>query len=462
MANREASNTPVSTVDQVLITEALPGRLGMVPGQSSGEAFVALAGVMANAPDRLAQAICDIALDLCDAGTTGISIIKAGPTGEELFHWQALAGHLGGYIGRTSPRNFSPCGISIDRSSTQLFSYPSRLYSYLDEMPVPIVEALVVPFFAAGKPLGSIWALSHDERQFNAGQAYVLEQVGAFCGAAFYLMGLKQQAVEARLDLETEMTELRVADAQLQENLRQAGLTNGVLFAANQVKDDFLSMVSHELRSPIATIYGNAHILRNKSNVLSPQVISQSLQDIEHESLRLSRIIEDLLVLARPEEGELRPEPVCVSAVLLTVVNSHRKQFPERSIELLDSDPETYAMGSGNLIEQIARNLIGNAEKYSPATGVIQVALTEVNGQVSVVVRDRGEGVLPSEAEEIFKPFYRSPRNAAKTSGIGIGLAVSKRFVEAQGGKIWVQAAADGGSEFYFTIPSLTPADSAE
>jgi len=441
-------------VEQILITGVLSERRGVVAGHSAGEAFVALAGVMANAPDRLPQALCDVALDLCEAGTTGISIIKTGTTGEEYFSWEAIAGRLADKVGGTTPRNFSPSGTSIERAATQLYSYPSRLYTYLDDMPVPIVEALVVPFLAAGRPLGAIWVLSHDERRFNAGHAYVLEQIGAFCGAAFYLIALQQQAVEARLDLEAEMGELRVADAQLQENLRQAGLTNGVLSAANQVKDDFLSMVSHELRSPISTIYGNAYILRNQGAALSSDEVSQSLQAIEHESLRLSRIIEDLLVLARPEDGGLPHERIDVSAILRTVIDAHGKQFPGRRIEL-EARAGTFAAGSENFVEQTARNLIGNAEKYSPVSTDIHVSVSDVNGEVCVLIRDHGEGVLPSEAEDIFKPFYRSPRTAAKASGIGIGLAVSKRFVEAQGGKIWVQAAADGGSEFCFTLPSL-------
>jgi len=113
-------------------------------------------------------------------------------------------------------------------------------------------------------------------------------------------------------------------------------------------------------------------------------------------------------------------------------------------------------------VEQTARNLIGNAEKYSPVSTAIRVSVSDANGEVFILIRDHGEGVLPSEAEDIFKPFYRSPRTAAKASGIGIGLAVSKRFVEAQGGRIWVQAAADGGAEFCFTLPMLMPLDPKE
>jgi signal transduction histidine kinase len=237
--------------------------------------------------------------------------------------------------------------------------------------------------------------------------------------------------------------------------LRQAGLTNGVLSAANQVKDDFLSMVSHELRSPIAAIYGNARILRSKGDTLSPAIVTESLYDIESESLRLSRIIEDLLVLARPEVGEPPQEPVCVGAVLRAVIQSHRRQFPGRRIELTEARPEIYAVGSEGFLEHTARNLIGNAEKYSPSAGVIQVSLTEAKGEVCVLVRDEGDGVLSSEEASIFKPFYRSPKTAAKAPGIGIGLAVSKRLIEAQRGRIWVQAAADGGAEFCFTLPAL-------
>jgi signal transduction histidine kinase len=169
----------------------------------------------------------------------------------------------------------------------------------------------------------------------------------------------------------------------------------------------------------------------------------------------LSRIIEDLLVLARPEVGEPTQEPVCVRDVLRAVIESHQRQFPGRHIELIEARPEIYAAGSGSFLEHTARNLIGNAEKYSPSDGVIRLSVKEVNGEICVLVRDQGDGILPSEEANIFKPFYRSPKTAAKAPGIGIGLAVSKRLIEAQRGRIWVQAAANGGAEFCFTLPAL-------
>src|SRR5688500_6424319 len=119
MVKRATSNTTVATVEQVLITDVLVDRPGVVPGKSAGEAFVALAGVMANAPDDLAQALCDMALDLCDGGTAGICIIRTDAKGQDYFYWEAVAGQLAGKAGGTTSRDFSPCGTSIDRGATQ-------------------------------------------------------------------------------------------------------------------------------------------------------------------------------------------------------------------------------------------------------------------------------------------------------------------------------------------------------
>ena len=235
-----------------------------------------------------------------------------------------------------------------------------------------------------------------------------------------------------------------IARHRLEEELRNA----------SAVKDEFISLVSHELRSPVATIYGNVCLLQNKALDLSSEEIRQSLKDIERESLRLNRNIEDLLVLARPENGGPGRDPVDVGAVLRAAVKDHGERFPDRKIGLTKDNRLILSMGSADYLDQVVRNLIGNAEKYSPPTEPIEVHVATMDDTVLVTVRDHGDGVAESEVKEIFEPFFRSASAMEKGVGIGIGLTVCSRLVEAQGGKIWVQTAEGGGAEFCFTLPA--------
>jgi K+-sensing histidine kinase KdpD len=104
-------------------------------------------------------------------------------------------------------------------------------------------------------------------------------------------------------------------------------------------------------------------------------------------------------------------------------------------------------------VEQVIRNLLSNAEKYSSLTTPIEVRIERVANSMAISVLDRGRGFAPEEAELIFTPFYRSPRTADVAGGVGIGLAVCKRLIEVQGGRIWAHPRQDGGAEIGFSLP---------
>lgn len=447
---------PAKTVEDILITEQLSGLLDVDSHTQVGQVFASLAQIMANAPERLPQALCETALTLCSAGTAGISMIRRQPAGEEYFSWDALAGVFADLVGGTTPRFFSPCGTTIDSGTTQLFSYPGRFFPYLNDVSPPIVEDLVVPFFAAGKPLGTIWILSHDERRFGGAQARLMEQIGSFCAAAFYLLGLRDSAESANAGLVSRAGALEQANNRAAANLQEATVAITALHASNDLKDEFVSLVSHELRTPIATIYGNARLLLHRAAALSEEQVQQSLLDIEHESLRLNQVIQDLLALARPENGGPAVEPIDVVSVLQHAVDEHMKQFPGRNICFEPESPRIYALANQDYLDQITRNVLGNAEKYSPVDQEIRIVATSADDGILIRVADRGPGIPEDELDRVFQPYYRSASTAQKAPGIGIGLAVCQRLVVAMGGRIWVQNGPGGGAEFDFTLPCLT------
>jgi len=227
---------------------------------------------------------------------------------------------------------------------------------------------------------------------------------------------------------------------------------------ANAAKDEFLSLVSHELRTPITIILGNSRVLTRLRTAVDHDSLMQALDDIHDEAERLNRIIENLLVLARVERGQADLETLQVAHVLETLVEAHRRQYPRRDVRLNIDEDALLVEGSEFCIEQSVRNLLSNAEKYSPPEAPIDVTISRSESAVVVAVSDRGIGINQEEMREIFKPFYRSSK-AQSVSGVGIGLTVCERLVEAQAGKIWAEAREGGGTTIAFSLLATGAAD---
>jgi PAS domain S-box-containing protein len=220
---------------------------------------------------------------------------------------------------------------------------------------------------------------------------------------------------------------------------------------ANAAKDEFLGLVSHELRTPITTILGMSHILRSRADSLSREERQMGLNDIANDAQRLDRIVRNLLILARLEEGQVpEMEPLLLGKILSRLVHEQKRRSRRKiTIDIAGDLPVT---GHADYIEQIVRNLLSNAEKYGSLSEPVEVALHPYGDFARVSVSDRGKGVPEAEREAIFAPFFRS-ESTQGLQGIGIGLAVCRRLAEAMGGRIWVEPRDGGGSTFAFTLP---------
>ncbi len=225
---------------------------------------------------------------------------------------------------------------------------------------------------------------------------------------------------------------------------------------ANEAKDEFLSMMSHELRTPLTVINGGARILRTRSEQLDEPTRSSIIADIEQESERLFRMVENLLAMAHIEFSEdVSVEPVMAQRLLDRVVEWFQQRRPDRPVELR-VEPGLHALAAEpTYLEQVVRNLLSNADKYSPEGQPIEVrAAPEGTGAVAIRVLDRGIGVEPHELERIFERFYRSERTARLVGGSGVGLALCKRLVEAMSGHMWARNRKHGGLEVGFILPT--------
>ncbi|URD52427.1 ATP-binding protein [Chroococcidiopsis sp. CCNUC1] len=202
----QRSRSETVTLDDILITEEISRRSPRPPNwQAEAQAMLPLARQMVRDSESLLQTLVEIALELCQAGTAGVSLLETSD-GEEVFRWSELAGRFthDGLI----PRDFSPCGVCVDRGTPQLFSHPERYFTYLQDANTPIVEALLLPLIADDRAIGAIWIMSHDEqRHFDAEDVRVMTSLADFTAAALLL---KQQqtrellAVNAALEVKVE------------------------------------------------------------------------------------------------------------------------------------------------------------------------------------------------------------------------------------------------------------------
>jgi K+-sensing histidine kinase KdpD len=224
------------------------------------------------------------------------------------------------------------------------------------------------------------------------------------------------------------------------------------LRASNAVKDEFLGLISHELRTPVTTIFGNATLLSDRAELGDRE--RTMVADIVGDSDRLLRIVENLLQLTRLGSGtELELEPQVLDHIVHRAVASYRRRHPSREIRLTTTPPSAVVDADRTAIELLIENLVSNADKYSPAGEPIEVLIETSDGEACLRVLDRGIGIAAENADDVFTTFFRTDEARRSASGMGVGLSVCKRIVEAQGGRIWAGPRDGGGSDVGFALP---------
>ncbi|MDP2661389.1 MAG: ATP-binding protein [Dehalococcoidia bacterium] len=224
---------------------------------------------------------------------------------------------------------------------------------------------------------------------------------------------------------------------------------------SDHLKDDFISLVSHEFRSPVTVILGMASTLLRKEMAL-PAIATSGLRDILGQARRLNRLVDNLLVIKRGRDGslELGTDLVQVERIGAKVIKEAQAQNHKCTFAL--DFPPTFplAVGDPGRLEIVLRNLLDNAVKYSPDGGTIRIWGRQEDSLIVIGVEDQGMGIPAKYLDSIFQRFYglEDPRVKARP-GVGLGLAACHLLIKAHGGRLWVKSEPGEGSLFAFSLP---------
>lgn len=221
-------------------------------------------------------------------------------------------------------------------------------------------------------------------------------------------------------------------------------------------RSTFISVISHELQTPIAIIKGYASTLARTDSALDTEVLRPRLLAVEEEADRLNKLVGNLLYASRIQAGGLQMEivPLDLGILIEGMVRRLRAKSPGFSVALELPANLPSVMGDRDRIEEVLQNLLDNAVKYSPKRRELKIRCHATGEEVIVSVRDAGMGISLREQEQIFERFHRVGNRLTRSRpGAGLGLYICRAIIEAHGGKIWVESTLHEGSTFSFSLP---------
>jgi len=320
--------------------------------------------------------------------------------------------------------------------------------------------------------LDSIDALPADGETVEFAENLLSGAVGGASARVMVASITKEEALglDEVLDILDEASQIRAYSRELEQKSRALEAATAELRAANlrlqeldRLKDDFMSSVTHELRTPLSAIRAFSEILYDDPEIELAER-KRFLGILVSETERLSRLVNQVLDLAKIESGggDWHNEEILLADVIHQAVGASGQLLKGQGIELrleLAPEPLTVVADRDRLV-QVLVNLLSNAAKFAPpGIGWIEVRLSRHNGQARVCVRDNGPGIPADELEAVFEKF-RQGSGGDKPVGTGLGLPISRHIVEHLGGRIWAEAGAQGGASLCFDLPLL--ADGAD
>ena len=485
-------------LDDVVINSELLCRPCKAPDyEAENEALMGLAQTLADAPDKILQRLAETALQLCRADTAGISLLDQ-QDGAEVFRWEALAGVFSDRLNATMPKNASPCGTTIVRNATQLMYMAERVFPALKSEP-PVVEALLIPFYVANKPIGTVWVVAHDERRkFDQEDERIIKTLAQFASASWQLWQARANAEAAAENQRQQAVKLAGANAALQAHLEnrmkvedqlqqlnrdlQARIAKSAaqLTQANADrltgKDSRRQLRHSEMITNMGTLTaGIAHDFNNVLNVIQAYaalIMSDPAEPnnvVEHAEV-IRQSVEEGAALARQllavgPRTEAKFDLADINDLLQRTTRSLTPLFPATAVIATDLDPRVpMIMIDAGLIYQTLLNLCINARDAMPDGGNILVQTRTALGAVLrqrfpeagaeqyvyISVADTGIGMEPDVRSRVFESYFTTKKPGR---GTGLGLSIVHGIVSEHAGFIEVTSEPGCGSTFHIYLP---------
>ncbi|MBN3752647.1 response regulator [Paraburkholderia sp. Tr-20389] len=415
----------------VLRTDDLKDRPARAPDHAAEvRTLVTVASAQTGRRDTLLQAIADAALSACGAGSAGISLLETTSEGDAVFRWRAVAGACAGFEGRTTAWAECPCGMTLELGAPQLFVAPHTFFKSLSDAGAVMTEGIVTPIPIRGhesKQLGAIWVASHDEHRFDREDVRLLGNLAVLAGAALTLLDA-QQAAEA--------------EAAAAQQARRA------LEDAAHRRDEFIAMLGHELRNPMAPI--DSSIAALKLLCAGEDQATDVLAIAQRQMRQLRTLVDDLLDAARLRHGKLaiKYSRTSLNEIIYDAITALKHHIDARKhrLEIDGLEQPVYVRADHVRLSQVVGNLLSNAAKYTPVGGTLRLRVQiEPGGMVSIAIEDNGVGMSREALDHVFELFAQSQANMHRSEGgLGIGLAVAKRLIELHDGTITLDSQGVG------------------
>jgi signal transduction histidine kinase len=437
-------------LEDVLVTYKLRSRRRRKPNSyQENQALHMLAKAMANSPDTLINRLLHTALDLCCAGTAGLSMLETLPSGEQVFRWTHLAGALSNHVGGSTPRNFSPCGVTLDLNAPQLFDHPARRFEYLSAAGSEIVEALVIPLQVGAQQPGTIWILSHDDEcKFDAEDVRVMTGLAEFTAGAVRITQAYESERAAREEGATRIAAHQKTEQSLmraQANLEQ--VVRARTTQLQQLSSRLMALQDEERRRIARELHDSA------GQYLAG--ILMNLRALMHDSTNLGEAatarITDSLSMAELCTSEIRTisyllhPPLLDEVGLASAIAWYVEGFSQRSgiqVQLhIEDDIGRLPQDLENALFRIVQQSLANIHRHSGS----QVAEIKINLDAENLVAeicDEGCGI----PQDLLEGFHDGTRL------VGVGMAGMRERIHDMGGHFEVRS-SDHGTTIAVRLP---------
>jgi signal transduction histidine kinase len=412
------------TVEDLLITQELQRRARpRSQDRATVSALQLLSRDIAKNPSDALPRLVSLAHELCGGGSAGISVYEPEPEGPGVFRWTALTGRAAQFNGETTPRDFSPCGICLDRSEIIVMDRPGRYYDWLNLPGLPLTEAILVPLFVNGtEQFGTLWVMSHDDHQFDGEDARVLADMASVVGLALSLIsGIKDK----------------------EALVHQAKYQTTKLEALGQLAGG----IAHDFNNVLTILSGQLELIKMRVDEKRlVEMIDRGLGSVS----RGEKLVRHLMAFARREPP--KQEIIDLRSTLPDVVEMVARALPMIAVDSRIADDLWPIVTDRSLLESAMVNLAFNARDAMSNNGALTFAArNEIERDfVAITVTDTGSGMAPGVLERAFEPFFTTKKAGV---GTGLGLGMVKAFAEQYGGTVKIQSEIGKGTAITVRLP---------